>query len=222
LRRGQRRGRLSIWFACLAVLIVSCGSTGSTANADETTAAPEPQSSPAQAAGPAGTDVVLLELDDAGAVAGWTTVNDPVMGGRSTSAVSFGDGGLVFSGILSLENNGGFASARSPQDPDIGRKATGATSLRVRALGDGKTYVLRVGTAGQPWSYIQRFPTEADVQRTYDLPVAGFQAVGMRLDPAPGAPQTLDPSVISQVSVYILDKQQGPFTLTIDAIAATV
>ena len=76
----------------------------------------------------------------------WTTVNDPVMGGLSTSAVSFRDGGLVFSGSISLENNGGFTSARSPQDP----------------------------------------------------------------------------SVISQVSVYILDKQQGPFTLTIDAIAATV
>ncbi len=218
----MRRGRFSVWFACLAVLIVSCGSAGSTANADETTAAPEPQSSPAQPAGPAGTDVVLLDLDDAGAVAGWTTVNDPVMGGRSTSAVSFGDAGLVFSGILSLENNGGFASARSPQDPDIGRKATGATSLRVRALGDGKTYVLRVGAAGQPWSYIQRFPTEADVRRTYELPVSGFQAVGMRLDPAPAAPQTLDPSTISQVSVYILDKQQGPFDIAISGIDAAV
>ena len=168
-----------------------------------------------------GPDVVLVDLDEASEVATWTTVNDPVMGGMSTSRITFGDGGLVFSGNISLENKGGFASARSPQDPDIGRKAMGAKSLRVRALGDGKTYLLKVGTAGQPWSYIQRFPTEVAVQRIYDLPIEGFQPVGMRLDPAPTAPQTLDPSSISQVSVYILDKQQGPFELMISSINAT-
>lgn len=127
----------------LAFLIVSCGSAGRTANADETTNPPTTPSSAAQV-------VMLVDLDEASEVATWTTVNDPVMGGQSTSRITFGDGGLVFSGSVSLENNGGFASARSPQDPDIGRRATGAKSLRVRALGDGKTYVLKVGTAGQP------------------------------------------------------------------------
>ena len=207
-----RRWRLGIALSCLAVLLVSCASTGQRASADETTNTPTPPAAPA---------VVLLDFNDAGNVAAWTTVNDPVMGGRSTSTVAFGDGGLVFSGTISLENNGGFASARGPDNPDIGRKAAGATSLLVRALGDGKTYVLRVGVGGQPWSYIQRFATEAGVQRIYELPVAGFQPVGMRLDPAPNAPQVLDPSSISEVSVYILDKQQGPFELTIRGIDAT-
>jgi hypothetical protein len=128
----------------------------------------------------------------------------------------------VFSGALSLENNGGFASARGPQDPGIGQRATGATSLRVRAVGDGKTYVLKVGDATQPWSYIQRFTTEAGVARAYDLPVAGFEPVGMRFDPAPEAPRTLDPSRINEVSLYILDKQEGPFTLTVNGIDADV
>mgnify|MGYP003441509940 CR=1 FL=1 len=216
----SRRVYIGVVVACLALLTVSCGSTGRTANADEPTNAPGTPPPSAQTVVPDGPGVVLVDLDDANAVARWTTVNDPVMGGMSTSSVTFGDGGLVFSGNISLENNGGFASARGPQDPDIGRKATGATSLRVRALGDGKTYVLKVGTAGQPWSYIQRFSTEAAVPRTYELPVGGFQPVGMRLDPAPDAPQTLDPSRISEVSVYILDKQQGPFALTVSAIEA--
>ena len=211
--RGHRlwRGRLGIGFACLAVLLVSCASTERTANADETTTTTVPAVPP----------VVLLDFADAADVAAWRTVNDPVMGGRSTSAVTFGDGGLVFSGTLSLENNGGFASARGPEDAAIGQEAAGAKSLLVRAVGDGKTYVLRVGRGGQPWSYIQRFPTEAGVPRTYELPIAGFQAVGMRLDPAPNAPQALDPSTISQVSVYILDKQQGPFELTVRGIDAS-
>ncbi|MGQ9406023.1 CIA30 family protein [Mycolicibacterium gilvum] len=154
-------------------------------------------------------------------MAAWTTVNDPVMGGTSTSKVMFGDGGLVFSGDISLENNGGFASARGPQDPDIGRRAAGATALRVHAQGDGKTYLLKVGIADQPWSYIQRFSTEAGIDRTYDLPVEDFEPVGMRLDPEPDAPKTLDPAGIDQLSVYILDKQQGPFTITVRAVDAT-
>ncbi|WP_284234534.1 CIA30 family protein [Mycobacterium antarcticum] len=211
---NRHRLQLGLVGILVALLIVSCGSAGRTANADETTNPPTTPSSAAQA-------VTLVDLDEASEVATWTTVNDPVMGGQSTSRITFGDGGLVFSGSVSLENNGGFASARSPQDPDIGRRATGAKSLRVRALGDGKTYVLKVGTAGQPWSYIQRFTTEAAVQRIYELPIAGFQPVGQRLDPAPDAPQTLDPSNIDQVSVYILDKQQGPFELTISTIDAT-
>ncbi|AEV72372.1 Complex I intermediate-associated protein 30 (CIA30) [Mycolicibacterium rhodesiae NBB3] len=195
----RTRGLACVAFVCSALLVLACG----------TAVGEEP-------------DVVLVELDDAGDVAAWTTVNDPVMGGKSTARIEFGNGGLVFSGNISLENNGGFASARGPQDPDIGRRATGATSLRVRALGDGKTYVLKVGTAGQPWSYIQRFATEAGVERNYDLPVGDFTPVGMRLDPAPDAPPTMDPSLISQMAVYILDKQQGPFELTLIEITATM
>jgi hypothetical protein len=42
----------------------------------------------------------------------------------------------------------------------------------------------------------------------------------MRLDPAPDAPPLMDPSRISQVAVYILDKQQGPFELTLSEITA--
>ena len=198
------RGRLGIWLACLAILMGSYAGSGQIANADETP----------------GPDVVLVDFADAGEVAAWRTVNDPVMGGLSTSQVGFGDGGMVFSGTISLENNGGFASARGPENPDIGRKAAGATSLLIRAVGDGKTYVVRVGVGGQPWSYIQRFTTQAAVERTYTLPIAGFQAVGMRLDPAPNAPQALDPSAISRISVYILDKQQGPFEITINGIDA--
>lgn len=198
--------------ACSALLVVSCGSAEQPANAQETSSAPTVALE--------GTDVVLVNLDDPGEVATWSTVNDPVMGGASTSKVTSGNGGLVFSGNISLKNNGGFASARSPQDPELGRLAAGATSLRVRGQGDGKTYVFEAGIEGQPWSYIQRFTTDASVQRIYHLPVADFQPVGMRFDPAPDAPRTLDPSLINQVSVFILDKQQGPFELTINGIDA--
>ena len=118
-RRWSARTALAV--TCLAALIVSGGSTGRIARADEPLTPPRPS---APAAGPA----VLVDLGDPAAVATWTTVNDPVMGGRSTSTVTFGDGGLVFSGDISLDNNGGFASARGPIDPELGSRATGATS----------------------------------------------------------------------------------------------
>lgn len=90
----------------------------------------------------------------------------------------------------------------------------------MRARGDGKTYLVKVET-GQPWSYIQRFATDAGVQRTYDLSVGGFEPVGRFLNPAPEAPRTLDPSTINRVSIYILDKQAGPFEITVSAIVAS-
>jgi len=195
--------RTSALIAGVALLIMSFGGTSVIARADTTA-------------------VVLVAFDDPAAVAGWTTINDPVMGGLSTSTATFGDGGLVFSGTISLDNNGGFASTRGPQDPGIGQRATGATVLGVRARGDGKTYVMKLDSAGQPWSYIQRFSTAPGVWRSYEMPIGGFQAVGMRLDPAPQAPQSLDPSTVSRVSIYILDKQQGPFELTVSAINASV
>jgi len=198
----RRMARVGTLIACLVLLMMSFGSTDLIARADTTN--------------------VVVAFDDPAAVAGWTTINDPVMGGLSTSTVTFGDGGLIFSGTISLDNNGGFASTRSPQDPGIGQRAAGATALGVRARGDGKTYVFRVDSEGQPWSYIQRISTEAGVWRTYELPIGGFQAVGMRLDPAPYAPQTLDPSTVSRVSIYILDKQQGPFELSVSAVNASV
>lgn len=207
--RSVRRLPVLAVGVCTALSLVAC--TGAV-QAQETPAPPTP----------AAADVLLVDLGNADEVAEWTTVNDPVMGGRSTSEVAFGEGGLRFSGSISLDNNGGFASTRGPVDPEIGTKATGARSLRVRALGDGKTYLLKVRDTAEPWSYVQRFATEAGVPRTYDLPVDRFEPVGMRLDPAPEAPPNLDPSTIDQVAVYILDKQQGPFAMTVNGIDAAL
>jgi hypothetical protein len=44
----------------------------------------------------------------------WYVVNDGVMGGLSKSELSPTDTSLLFKGTVSLENNGGFASIRSP------------------------------------------------------------------------------------------------------------
>ena len=79
-------------------------------------------------------------LHDPRRIAAWTPLNDTVMGGVSSSRVIEHDGVLRFTGEVSLEHNGGFASMQTDVDLDL-HDATGLT-LRVR--GDGQRYKLGV------------------------------------------------------------------------------
>lgn len=59
-------------------------------------------------------DRVIFDFaDPAVNVQDWGIVNDGVMGGVSQSKIRLVDGKAVFSGIVSTDNNGGFASTRT-------------------------------------------------------------------------------------------------------------
>ena len=81
----------------------------------------------------------------------WQTVNDGVMGGVSDGRFRITpDKTMEFSGTLSLENNGGFASVRTkPKDLDI--KAGDAIVVRVK--GDGREYVLNLYTKSRRMAF---------------------------------------------------------------------
>ena len=49
-----------------------------------------------------------------GEVTNWRSLNDGVMGGRSIGVVDYTRGTMTWAGKVSLENNGGFSSVRSP------------------------------------------------------------------------------------------------------------
>ena len=69
--------------------------------------------------------------------AAWQVVNDDVMGGVSTSSFRITNGVAVFSGKVSLENNGGFASVRTlPARFDLGE----ASEFVLRVRGDGRRH----------------------------------------------------------------------------------
>jgi monofunctional biosynthetic peptidoglycan transglycosylase len=58
----------------------------------------------------------LFDFDDPLRVSAWEAVGDPVMGGASTSRFAPLPGGMAaFSGVVSLDRGGGFASVRSAQ-----------------------------------------------------------------------------------------------------------
>ncbi|NNJ70502.1 MAG: CIA30 family protein, partial [Kiritimatiellales bacterium] len=77
----------------------------------------------------------------------WRVVNDGVMGGVSRSELELADGDtLVFRGVVSLENNGGFASVRHDLESlALSRK----DGIMLRVKGDGKRCQLRLRTSGR-------------------------------------------------------------------------
>lgn len=162
--------------------------------------------------------VTLFDFVEAGSVGDWSNVDDTVMGGVSSSTTTWQDGRLVFAGELSLDNNGGFTSTRGPVEPALGDRLAGADAITVTATGDGSTYLLQLRTTGDQL-YVQRFPTDADVERTYALALDAFEPVGRFLDPLPGA-EPLDPAEVEQVVIYLLDEQEGSFRLAVRRIAA--
>ena len=58
---------------------------------------------------------VAYDFTKKAAVLGWSVQNDTVMGGVSESSNTWVEKQMVFSGNLSLENNGGFVSSFGPR-----------------------------------------------------------------------------------------------------------
>lgn len=180
------------------------------------------------ACGPAASEQPLLQVDasrvlydfDKPEVANkWQIVNDGVMGGRSSSRLTISDDGTAhFSGNLSLENNGGFASVRSrPAKLELKPEQ----EIVVRARGDGRKYTfnLYVAQRRMAFSYQAEFETKSGQWIDVRLPIAQFVAksFGQRVEGS-----VLDSKQVDSVGILIGDKIAGPFDLQIDWIKLEV
>jgi NADH dehydrogenase [ubiquinone] 1 alpha subcomplex assembly factor 1 len=159
----------------------------------------------------------LIDFDDAADVALWRAVDDIVMGGVSRSTFRQAQPGVAsFSGNVSLENFGGFASVRTPpRDWDT----AGATAFLLRVRGDGHAYkfTIRTGDGFDGIQYQQRFTTSTGEWSDVRLPVTEFVAT-FRGRKVPFAP-SLDPAKVRALGLMISDKQAGSFELLVDWIA---
>lgn len=140
----------------------------------------------------------------------WLVINDDVMGGMSTSEMLWTRQGLRFQGRLSLDNNGGFSSARRL----LTDAPAGADRVRLEVRGDGRDYQLRLRLDqrldGVTWS--AGFKT-TDEWQALEIPLDAFEPV-YRGNRVPSA----GPAVagrISQVGVLIADRREGNFRLDI-------
>lgn len=156
---------------------------------------------------------VISDFSREAGTGGWEVENDVVMGGVSRSSLVLGaDGHAVFSGAVSLENNGGFASIQYFFEPiDISKYRTACFRIK----GDGKRYqfIVEAETNARHY-YVHELTTSTDWQ-TLEIPLADLYPVrrGDRLD-LPNFPgQTL-----AQVRFLIGNGVAEPFRLEIDKI----
>jgi hypothetical protein len=163
-------------------------------------------------------DKTLVDFQSATNTAAWQVVNDDVMGGVSTSQFQVVANGAVFSGVVSLENNGGFASVRSSSvKHDLG----GFDAFVLRVRGDGRRYkfTVRTGSGFDTPLYQCAFTTKRGEWQEHRLPFKDFEPT-FRGRVLPDVPP-LNPANVNSVGFLIADKQAGTFQLEIASIRAT-
>lgn len=145
----------------------------------------------------------------------WRVTDDVVMGGASQGSVYFDDGTMVFSGELSLANNGGFSSVRSPS-ADLGLEAGDFISARVR--GDGREFALNLYTPERrrAFSYRAKFTTVPNEWMEVRVPVEEFLATSFGKTVA----GTIDAKRVCGVGFLLGDKAEGSFRLEVEWIRA--
>ncbi|MEX0846412.1 MAG: CIA30 family protein [Ilumatobacteraceae bacterium] len=218
--------------ACVA--LAACGSDGRAANgtvaptsdaATSTTSTAPITATPSPAAPTTvmtttTTSPPVFDFPTADAAEGWRVTNDTVMGGVSIGELAWTAGALVFAGELSLANNGGFASIRSPEiDPQRALDWAGSAGPRMQVDGDGRTWTVEVRTDDESGGWISSFPTSPDGLTDVVLPWASFMPVNRFLDPRV-TDETLDPARIERLAFYLVDGIEGPFRLGVRSIAS--
>ena len=163
------------------------------------------------------TEKIIANFSKAEDVQRWLPQNDVVMGGLSNSRIQATSAGTVlFTGRVSLENYGGFASVRSQNDSTL----EGFDGIALRVKGDGKRYGLFVETPAlsDDAFYIGNFDTTKDTWMDARLSFKQFTPI-MRGEVVPDA-LPLDPATIKLFGLIIADNQEGPFVLEIAEIKA--
>ena len=162
---------------------------------------------------------LVIDFSDDCEVRRWLAVDDIVMGGVSSSRiVSSSEGTARFSGELSLEQGGGFASIRSQAAT---RDLATSVMLTVRVRGDGQRYQLRLRTTNNfdGVSYAANFDTSKNTWQEHTFLTTDFQPTwrGQIVENA----ATLALKDVQGFGVMITDKQAGNFDLEIAWIAAS-
>ena len=146
-------------------------------------------------------------------ISDWRTVDDTVMGGVSDGNFKLSEEGHgVYSGSVSLDNNGGFSSLRYRM-PSI--RIEGSTKAVLRLKGDGKTYQFRTKTDDYDrHSYVRNFETSGEWEEVeIELKTMKPQWRGRRLDMA-----DYPAEMLSEIAILIGNKKEEDFALELDWI----
>jgi NADH dehydrogenase [ubiquinone] 1 alpha subcomplex assembly factor 1 len=146
----------------------------------------------------------------------WRIVNDGVMGGVSSSRMAqTEEGTALFTGDVSLENNGGFASVEARFDAvDL----SSYDGIEITYRGDGQRYGFNMRDR-PAWTVYQ-----ADFEARQG---EGWQVVRIPFDRLTAlsfgrrvAAEPFDPKSVITMQLIISDKQEGPFAIELQSIKA--
>lgn len=145
----------------------------------------------------------------------WRIVNDGVMGGLSSSKAIVQNNKIVFTGNVSLENNGGFASLRSPVKDYNFEEFSG---IEIKIKGDGKRYSISMKetTYFSGYFYTSTFETKKDEWVTIKLPFNQFRPYYFGKET--NSNKNIPLNKIKEISLLIGDKQDGGFITEVDYI----
>jgi monofunctional biosynthetic peptidoglycan transglycosylase len=145
----------------------------------------------------------------------WTIINDGVMGGLSESKAQLNDDAVLFSGTVSLKNNGGFVSLRGPLgNYDLSEY----TFCEIRYKSDTDRNFELLIEKETPFylpKYRKKFGEKSEDWQTFKIPLRELEISRMGNTIAEG----IDPKElagIKRIGFILADKQEGDFRLWID------
>jgi hypothetical protein len=141
----------------------------------------------------------------------WRITNDGVMGGLSNGKIYFYPDHGVFSGDISLDNNGGFSSVFRT----VENLPESSEQFVIDIEGDGQAYQLRIAIYinGYRLAYKHDFKTVANKREKLIFQLADFKATfrGRMIKNAP----ILSSEDIREVGFLVTKKIAGEFSLSI-------
>ncbi len=157
--------------------------------------------------------MTLFDFNSKSNISNWRSVDDVVMGGRSNGDFKTNDvGNGLFSGKVSLDNNGGFSMVQYSFET---KKVNSYSKVCIKLKGDGKTYQFRIKKSNSDYySYVTSFETSKDWE-TIEIPFNTMYPAfrGRKLDA-----QNYAGEHIEMIAFLIGNKKAESFNLEIDSI----
>ncbi|OIQ40616.1 MAG: hypothetical protein BM563_02275 [Bacteroidetes bacterium MedPE-SWsnd-G1] len=159
-------------------------------------------------------EIILYKFPFNKSISNWRIVDDGVMGGRSQGGISMSpDNTVIYSGNISLDNNGGFSSLRL-RISELNISKVNAVKLRIKA--DSKNYQFRIKKSHfDRHSYVNEFSTGNEWQEII-IPFKELkpQFRGRKLNMP-----VFNGSSIGEIAFLIGNKVEESFLLEIDSIS---
>ena len=138
----------------------------------------------------------------------WEFITDQVMGGVSEGKVEYFKEDEIsyarMTGIVSLENNGGFIQIRKKMDFSLSKEIK---SLKIQVRGNNQEYFIHIRTSGTilPWQYYQAPFIATDKWETQDVKLIEFKRSGIMLA------KKINPKNIKSIAIVAYGKEHEAF-----------